>query len=55
MLGIQTRETVKNVKMSEKFFRMLLTFAALLFADGAGVFQIVESEDVLHLSLSVDD
>ena len=33
----------------------LLTFAALLFADVAGVLQVVKSEDILHLSLGVDD
>ena len=34
---------------------LLLTFAALLFADVTGVLKIVEGEDVLHLSLCVDD
>ena len=33
----------------------LLTLAALLFADVARVLQVVESEDVLHLGLGVDD
>ena len=32
-----------------------LTFAALLLGDVALVLQVVEGEDVLHLSLGVDD
>lgn len=34
---------------------VVLTFAALLFADVAGVLQVVQSEDILHLSLGVDN
>ncbi len=34
---------------------MVLTFTALLLADVAGVLQIVQGEDILHLSLCVDD
>ena len=35
--------------------KKILTFAALVLADVAGVLQVVESEDVLHLGLGVDD
>ena len=32
----------------------ILTFTALFLCDVAGVFQVIEREDVLHLSLSID-
>ena len=39
----------------EECQRCFLTFAALLLADVTGVLKVVQSKDVLHLSLSVDD
>ena len=42
-----------NRKWASAIF--FLTFSALILADVARVLQVVEGEDVLHLSLSVDD
>ena len=39
----------------EECQRCFLTFAALLLADVTRVLQVVQSKDVLHLSLGVDD
>ena len=39
----------------EEYQRCFLTFAALLLADVTRVLQVVQSKDVLHLSLGVDD
>jgi len=47
--------TKLDTSVTENAELKILTFAALILADVAGGLQIVECEDVLHLSLSVDN
>ena len=56
----QSCESYRKMKRALQFWvakiwLIVLTFTALLLADMARVLQIIQGEDILHLSLCVDD
>ena len=46
---------IRKMSVTECLIHVILTFAALFLGDVALILQVVEGEDVLHLSLSVDN
>ena len=46
---------IRKMSVTGNLFHVILTFTALLLGDVALILQVVEGEDVLHLSLGVDN